>query len=107
MTKDEQIKFLREALEIVAGRRQCIDNLLSHAEIAQQALAAVEAPPPADKYSDMISGAFKAYEELAPELKNAHDREQRRSFLRGMCPSHWDYESWCRHVDKWCDENGY
>lgn len=26
--------------------------------------------------------------------------EQRRSFVRGMCPSHRDYVSWCAEVDK-------
>lgn len=26
--------------------------------------------------------------------------EQRRSFLRGMCPSHRDYADWCAQVDK-------
>lgn len=25
---------------------------------------------------------------------------QRRSFVRGMCPSHRDYAEWCEAVDK-------
>lgn len=31
-------QFLREALEIIAGRRQCLDNLMSNQEIAIAAL---------------------------------------------------------------------
>lgn len=30
---------LREALEIVAGKRQCLDNLMSNAEVARAALS--------------------------------------------------------------------
>jgi len=47
-----------------------------------------------------------------PELLAALDRvkthvmtpeeiyEQRRSFVRGMCPSHRDYIEWCSAVDR-------
>lgn len=101
MTKDEQIETLKSALHFYADERRYTGWR------AREALAAVEAPPPTDKYSDMIAAAVKAYEEFSPLLKAAHKREQRRSFLRGMCPSHWDYEAWCEHVDKWCEENGY
>ena len=37
-------KLLREALEIIAGRRQCVDNLLSNKETAELALD-MEAKP--------------------------------------------------------------
>lgn len=30
------------ALRIIAGRQQCLDNLMSHAEIAQEALRIIE-----------------------------------------------------------------
>ena len=105
MTKDEQIATLKSALRWYSDLLQNFAH--DGGDRAREALAAVEAPPPADKYSDMIAGALKAYELLPPELRAPHTRKQRRSFLRGMCPSHWDYEAWCRHVDKWCDENGY
>jgi hypothetical protein len=38
LTADAEITRLRTALEIIAGRRQCIDNLLSNVEIACLAL---------------------------------------------------------------------
>lgn len=31
-----------QALRIIAGKQQCIDNLMSHAEIAQEALRLIE-----------------------------------------------------------------
>ena len=34
-----QAQTMREALEIIAGRRQCLDNLMSHVEIAHAALS--------------------------------------------------------------------
>lgn len=33
-----RIKWMREALEIIAGRRQCADNLMSNVEVALVAL---------------------------------------------------------------------
>lgn len=36
------IAALREALEIIAGRRQCVDNLLSNADVARAALSLAE-----------------------------------------------------------------
>ena len=33
-----EINRLREALEMIAGRRQCIDNLMSNQEVAIEAL---------------------------------------------------------------------
>jgi len=36
-----EIERLRAALEIIAGRRQCLDNLMSHADVARAALEAV------------------------------------------------------------------
>ena len=36
---DEQNERLREALEIVAGKRQCVDNTMSNREVANAALA--------------------------------------------------------------------
>lgn len=36
-----------EALEIIAGKRQCVDNLMSNADVARVALAALPKPAPA------------------------------------------------------------
>ena len=36
--KDAEIERLRGALEIIAGERQCVDNLMSHADVARAAL---------------------------------------------------------------------
>lgn len=33
-----QIKIMREALQIIAGERQCLDNLMSNADVAREAL---------------------------------------------------------------------
>jgi hypothetical protein len=38
----KRIEILMEGLEIIAGRRQCIDNLMSNADVA---IAALEAKP--------------------------------------------------------------
>lgn len=35
---DKEVSRLRGALEIIAGRKQCIDNLLSNADVARIAL---------------------------------------------------------------------
>ena len=35
---EAEVKRLREALEIIAGKRQCINNLMSNVEIAEAAL---------------------------------------------------------------------
>lgn len=34
----DQIKIMREALQIIAGERQCLDNLMSNADVAREAL---------------------------------------------------------------------
>jgi hypothetical protein len=38
----EAHEIAMQALRIIAGREQCIDNLMSHAEIAQEALRLIE-----------------------------------------------------------------
>lgn len=48
----------------------------------------------------LIKDSIARYEAMTPEQKTAHDYEQRRSFVRGMCPSNRDYKEWCEHVDK-------
>ena len=47
-----------------------------------------------------IKDAVAAYKALSPEEKARHDYEQRRSFVRGMCPSRMNYDEWCALVDK-------
>ena len=39
---DARERRLREALEVIAGQRQCVDNLMGNADIARAALSEVE-----------------------------------------------------------------
>lgn len=41
--RDEALRIAREAFEIIAGRRQCIDNLMGNIDVAHAALAAIDA----------------------------------------------------------------
>ena len=49
--------------------------------------------------NDLIREARARYNAMSPEQRAAHDYEQRRSFVRAMCPSHRDYDDWCKAVD--------
>ncbi len=48
----------------------------------------------------LIKQAVADYQAMSPEDKMDHDYEQRRSFVRGMCPSKWDYAEYCAMVDR-------
>ena len=48
----------------------------------------------------LIKQAVAAYKAMSPEDKADHDYEQRRSFVRGMCPSKRDYAEYCAAVDR-------
>ena len=48
----------------------------------------------------LIKQAVAAYAAMSPEDKMDHDYEQRRSFVRGMCPSKRDYAEYCAAVDR-------
>ena len=50
--------------------------------------------------NDLIAEARARYDGLSPEDKADHDYEQRRSFVRGMCPGKRDYGEWCKMVDR-------
>jgi len=50
--------------------------------------------------TDLIRAAQAKYDAMTPEEKAWHDHEQRRSFVRGMCPSKRDYNEWCETVDR-------
>lgn len=52
------------------------------------------------KLLELIDKAKAAYEAMNPDEKAEHDHEQRRSFVRGMCPGDKNYADWCRAVDK-------
>lgn len=41
----ERVRTLEEALEMIAGKRQCIDNLMSDKDIARAALSPAPEPP--------------------------------------------------------------
>ena len=47
-----------------------------------------------------IAEAFMRYDRMTPAQRARHDHEQRRSFVRGMCPSDRDYNEWCTVVDR-------
>lgn len=49
---------------------------------------------------ELIAQAQARYDALSPEEKARHNYEQRRSFVRGMCPDNRDYEQWCAMVDR-------
>lgn len=48
----------------------------------------------------LITQAVASYKAMSPEDKMDHDYEQRRSFVRGMCPSSRNYTDWCAVVDR-------
>jgi hypothetical protein len=52
------------------------------------------------EFKDLVAQAKARYDALSPAAKKYHDYEQRRSFVRGMCPSKRNYEAWCLEVDK-------
>jgi len=49
---------------------------------------------------EMIARAVMKYDRMTPAERAKHDYEQRRSFVRGMCPSSRDYREWCTIVDR-------
>ncbi len=49
--------------------------------------------------TEKIADALFAYQALSPEERAKHDYSQRRSFVRGMCPSNQDFGEWCKVVD--------
>lgn len=53
----------------------------------------------AQELKDLIDKAVAAYNALPPSQKLRHNYMQRRSFVRGMCPSKRDYGDWCSQVD--------
>ena len=50
--------------------------------------------------NEKLAEAVAAYKAMTPRQKALHDHEQRRSFVRGMCPSRMDYDEWCKLVDE-------
>lgn len=48
----------------------------------------------------LIAEARARYDAMTPAEKATHDYEQRRSFVRGMCPGRYNYEKWCIAVDR-------
>jgi hypothetical protein len=51
-------------------------------------------------FQSALAKSIAAYKALTPEQRASHDAEQRRSFIRGMCPDHRDYNEWCELVNK-------
>lgn len=48
----------------------------------------------------LIAEAVMKYDRMTPQQRARHDHEQRRSFVRGMCPTSRDYGEWCEIVDR-------
>lgn len=59
-----------------------------------------QSPARSDSLQERIAAAVAAYNALSPDDKARHDYEQRRSFVRGMCPGYRNYEKWCAEVDR-------
>lgn len=53
-----------------------------------------------EQFQKLVAEARERYDALPLEQKIAHDYEQRRSFMRGMCPFRRDYAEWCKVVDQ-------
>lgn len=53
-----------------------------------------------EKFQKLVAEAQARYDALPPEQRAAHDYEQRRSWVRGMCPFRTDYAEWCKVVDR-------
>lgn len=53
-----------------------------------------------DELKALADKARATYDAMTPSQKLRHDYMQRRSFARGMCPSHRDYEEYCAGIDK-------
>jgi len=51
-------------------------------------------------FTKVVAEAMAHYEALSPSEKWRHDYTQRRSFVRGMCPSDHDFKKWCEVVDR-------
>jgi hypothetical protein len=49
---------------------------------------------------DKVRAAQAKYEALSEGQKALHDYEQRRSFVRGMCPDNKDIKEWSKMVDR-------
>jgi len=52
------------------------------------------------EFQKMVADACARYDAMTPTQKAHHDHEQRRSFVRGMCPDNRDYGEWCKMVDR-------
>lgn len=48
---------------------------------------------------ELADKARARYDAMTPIEKAQHDMAQRRSFLRGQCPSAQDYDEWCAKVE--------
>lgn len=53
-----------------------------------------------EELQKLVVEANARYSALTPNQKMRHDYMQRRSFVRGSCPSSRDYAEWCAIVDK-------
>lgn len=52
------------------------------------------------EFRSLVAAAQARYDAMTPEQKVTHDYNQRRSFVRGMCPSKSNYEEYCKAVDR-------
>ena len=72
------------------------------AEAAGKAFNVLLKPPQRiddNALNDLVKDAGARYDALDPQQKAQHDYEQRRSLVRGLCPTHMEYTEWCGIVD--------
>lgn len=56
--------------------------------------------PVKDKWETLLAEANARFDALSPQQQEEHRYEQRRSFVRGSCPSNQDFKEWCKMVDR-------
>lgn len=65
----QQVKTMREALDMISGKRQCPDNLMGNVDIAKQALAAVDQLEAGQEFMKQNRDTFKELADGEKETK--------------------------------------
>lgn len=81
--------------------RRYIVRVQFYEEEPRAALEAAEKVNAMNSYSKTDPALLEALEEVKRHVLTPEEYfAQRRSFVRGMCPSNRDYAEWCEQVDK-------
>lgn len=73
---------------------------LNPASLSKESRRVLDEAPARLELDALLKEAVARHDAMTPVERAAHDHEQRRSWVRGMCPSNRDYEEWCRRVDE-------